>query len=437
MASKREQGVEYIKTLKIGERISVRGLAHDLEISEGTAYQAIKTAEDRGLVSTIERVGTVRIDQMPPAQMETLNYHALIQIINGVVLGGDAGLNKVLHRFLIGAMTGDRMVPYITKDSLLIVGNREEIQRLALENGAAVLITGGLGASPAIIELANQKALPVLMTPFDTYTVASLINRALADQAIKHKIATVADIYIPLAQTQYLYSRQTVADYKRLNRNTNHSRFPVITQRQQLVGVVTSKDILDHGGQTTIDKVMTATPATVNETTSLASVSHMMVYDGYELIPVVDNRMHLLGIISRQDVMATLDSHQEPLQLHDTFYDQVVSNLKETIGGVYQLVVTPQMINQLGTISLGVLSELVVNTCQRLLLTKLKRPSTIDQVDLHYLRLIQLDTELTITPVIMESGRHSARLDVNVQQGGGLVAKAIIVCQLLEGHRGK
>jgi predicted transcriptional regulator len=37
----------------------------------------------------------------------------------------------------------------------------------------------------------------------------------------------------------------------------------------------------------------------------------------------------------------------------------------------------------------------------------------------------------------MESGRHSAKLDVNVQQGGGLVAKAIIVCQLLEGHRGK
>ncbi|MFC6171103.1 DRTGG domain-containing protein [Loigolactobacillus jiayinensis] len=437
MASKREQGVQHIKALKIGERISVRGLAHDLGISEGTAYQAIKTAETRGYVSTIERVGTVRVDPMPPAQLETLNYHALIQIINGVILGGEAGLNKVLHRFLIGAMTGDRMVPYITKDSLLIVGNREEIQRLALENGAAVLITGGLGASPEIIELANQKALPVLMTPFDTYTVASLINRALADQAIKHKIATVADIYIPLAQTKYLYSRQTVADYKRLNRNTDHSRFPVITQRQQLVGVVTSKDIFDYSGQTTLDKVMTATPATVNETTSLASVSHMMVYDGYELIPVVDSRLHLLGIISRQDVMATLDSHREPVQLNDTFYDQVVSNLKETIGGVYQLVVSPQMINQLGTISFGVLSELVVNACQRLLVTKMNRPSTIDQVDLHYLRLIQLDTELTITPVIMESGRHSAKLDVNVQQAGGLVAKAIVVCQLLEGHRGK
>lgn len=437
MASKREKGVRYIKKLPIGKKISVRGLARELSISEGTAYQAIKTAETRGLVSTIERVGTIRIDQIPAAQIETLTYHALLQIINGVVLGGKAGLGKSLHRFLIGAMTGDRMVPYITQNSLLIVGNRKEIQRLALEHDAAVLITGDLGAAPEIIQLADQKALPVLMTPFDTYTVATLINRALADQAIKHKIATVADIYIPVAQTRFLYSRQTVADYKRLNRQTSHSRFPVITQSQQLVGIVTNKDILDYSGQTTLDKVMTPTPASVTESTSLASVSHMMVYDGYELIPVVDRRLHLLGIVSRQDVMAALDEGHGTLKLQDTFSDQMVSKMNEVNPGMFQTVVTPQMINQIGTISLGVLSELVVSACQRLTVAKLKRQATIDQVDLHYLRLIQLDTKLTITPLVMESGRHSAKLDVNIHQAGGLVAKAIVICQLLEGYRGK
>ncbi|MFD0897066.1 DRTGG domain-containing protein [Loigolactobacillus binensis] len=436
MAAKREQGVQYIKALRIGSRISVRGLARQLAISEGTAYQAIKAAENRGLVSTIERVGTVRIDQVPPAQLATLTYQALLQVINGVVLGGKAGLNKVLQRFLIGAMTGEHMVSYITPNSLVIVGNREEIQRLALTHGAAVLITGGLGTTSEIIALAEQKTLPVLMTPFDTYTVATLINQALTDQTIKHKIATVTDAYITLGQTSYLFSRQTVADYKNLNRSSKHTRFPVVTQNLQLVGMITNKDILDYSDQTTLDKIMTVTPATANETTSLASVSHMMVYDGYELLPVVDKRLHLVGVIGRQDVMATLDNHYVAIQ-HDTFYDQVIGRLQKTETAAYRLVVTPQMVNQLGTISFGVLSELVVNACQRLLVTILGRPSTIDQVDLHYLRLIQVDTELTIMPVIMESGRHSAKLDVNIQQPSGLVAKAIVICQLLEGQRGE
>lgn len=34
-----------------------------MKVSEGTAYRAIKEAENKGFVSTIERVGTIRIEQ--------------------------------------------------------------------------------------------------------------------------------------------------------------------------------------------------------------------------------------------------------------------------------------------------------------------------------------------------------------------------------------
>ena len=61
--TKHEQLMQYIQQVKIGTKLSVRTMAEELGVSEGTAYKAIKEAEMQGLVSTKERIGTVRIDR--------------------------------------------------------------------------------------------------------------------------------------------------------------------------------------------------------------------------------------------------------------------------------------------------------------------------------------------------------------------------------------
>ncbi|MEN1039540.1 HTH domain-containing protein, partial [Listeria monocytogenes] len=53
MATKHEQILKYIENLAVGEKISVRKIAKNLSVSEGTAYRAIKDAEIIGFVSTI------------------------------------------------------------------------------------------------------------------------------------------------------------------------------------------------------------------------------------------------------------------------------------------------------------------------------------------------------------------------------------------------
>jgi len=63
MTSKHQQIIRYIESLPVGEKISVRSIAKNMEMSEGTAYRAIKEAENIGIVSTIERVGTIRIER--------------------------------------------------------------------------------------------------------------------------------------------------------------------------------------------------------------------------------------------------------------------------------------------------------------------------------------------------------------------------------------
>ena len=63
LSTKHEKILQYIESLPVGDKISVRQIAKEMLVSEGTAYRAIKEAENRRLVSSIERVGTIRIEK--------------------------------------------------------------------------------------------------------------------------------------------------------------------------------------------------------------------------------------------------------------------------------------------------------------------------------------------------------------------------------------
>lgn len=438
MATKHDQILKYIEGLPIGDRISVRSIAKNLSVSEGTAYRAIKDAENIGLVSTIQRVGTIRIERKLKKHIEKLTFGEVVRIIEGDVLGGALGLDKVLHKFVIGAMTEKAMTRYITPGSLMIVGNRQGVQKLALENGAAVLITGGFDTEKEIATLADELEMPVLRTTYDTFTVATMINRALSDQLIKKDIMLVSDIYTTIEKTNYLYTTDTIAEYQYLSKTTHHSRFPVVNKSLRLVGIVTAKDVLGKSVSLTMDKVMTKNPIVVKKMMSVASVSHQMIWDGLEVMPVVEDDLSLVGFVSRQDVMKAMQLVQRQPQIADTISDQISGEVLPVEEGnksdesPFKFVVAPQMVNSVGTISFGVLSEIIANVTQRTMLTNQRRNVLIEQMNLHYIRLIQLESELDIRPRVLEIGRRSAKLDIEVYLENALVAKAIVVCQVME-----
>lgn len=59
MATKHNQILEHINSLPVEYKISVRQIAKDLSVSEGILTVQLKDAENKGYVSTIERVGTI------------------------------------------------------------------------------------------------------------------------------------------------------------------------------------------------------------------------------------------------------------------------------------------------------------------------------------------------------------------------------------------
>ncbi len=125
--------------------------------------------------------------------------------------------------------------------------------------------------------------------------------------------------------------------------------------------MVTSKDVVGVDNDTPIEKVMTKNPITVMEKTSLAYVAHLMVWEGIEVVPVVDQSKKLLGLVSRQDVLKALNEVQRQPQVGETIHDIISRGIEQVEGDptTFETEVTPQMTNQFGTLANGVLRRLL------------------------------------------------------------------------------
>ncbi|WP_017187763.1 DRTGG domain-containing protein [Alkalibacillus haloalkaliphilus] len=432
MSTKHEQILNYIDELPVGTKISVRAVAKELDVSEGTAYRAIKEAENIGYVSTIERVGTIRIEQKRKENIEKLTFAEVVNIIDGQVLGGRSGLHKTLNKFVIGAMKLEAMMKYTEKSSLLIVGNRVKAQEKALNAGAAILITGGFDTTDYVKSLADRYELPVISCSYDTFTVAAMINRAIYDQLIKKEIVIVDDIFTPIDETHVLYEDDLVSTWHALNEQTKHSRYPVLNRQNQVVGIVTSKDIINKRIDLKIEKVMAKKPIVTKATTSLASAAHTMVWQGIELMPVVDEDYTFLGVISRQDVIKGLQSSQRQPQIGETIDDlihkQLVSN--DEFSG-FSTEISPQMTNQLGTLSYGVFASFVAEACNQTLKKEKTGDMVIENLSIFFMKPVQIGSQLRIVPQILELGRKFAKIDVQVLSDEELVGKAMVMAQFI------
>ncbi|WP_206166936.1 DRTGG domain-containing protein [Mammaliicoccus sciuri] len=429
--TKHEQIIKYIESLSVGHKISVRQIAKDLNVSEGTAYRAIKEADNQGLVASIDRVGTVRIERKSREQIENLTFNEIVKIVDGQVLGGKQGLYKTLSKFAIGAMELNDVVKYLTKNTLLIVGNRSDVQMEALKRGSAVLITGGFEANEDIINYADEHELPIILSNYDTFLVANIINRAIYDQMIKKEILMVEDIMIPIESTSYLDDKQKVRDWNELSQQTSHTRFPVVDSEMKVVGILTSKDIVNEEQDKSIRTLMTKSPIIAHLNTTIATCAHLMIWEGIELLPVVSSSKVLIGIISREDVLKTMQLMSRQPQIGETIHDQIAKQITMDNGNVV-VNISPQLTNQFGMLTKSVYIA-VIEEALRYEIRKMKKSEImIEHIDIYYLKTVQIDDDVEVKITTLDIGRIFAKFEVTMVSGSATVAKALLMCQILE-----
>lgn len=430
--TKHEQILNYIESLSVGSKISVRKIAKVLDVSEGTAYRAIKDAGQLGIVATIDRVGTVRIEKRNRDNIDNLTFNEIANIVEGQILGGKKGLGKTVSKFAIGAMELRDILKYIGSHTLLIVGNRADVQIEALKRDTAILITGGFQPSKEVVEYANEHELPIISSSYDTFLVANIINRAMYNQKIRKEILVVEDIVKPINELSVLFDYMKINDYKKLANDTGHTRFPIVNKDFKLVGIVTSREIINMNEEDELGKVMTRNPLSVKLTNTVASCAHMMIWEGIELLPVTNNNKKAIGVINRQDVLKSMQLLGRQPQIGETINDQIAKHITINSNGI-NVDVSPLVTNHYGTLSKAVFVGIIEETVRHEMRKYKKGNVMIENLNIVYIKTVPIESSIDVHYEMLDVGRNFAKLEVTMINNNEKVANALVICQMFEG----
>lgn len=424
--------IDYISSLKVGTRISVRGIASALNVSEGTAYRAIKKCRELGIVTTISRVGTVRVDKVDKKNVECLTYAQVINIVDGSILGGDKGIYKTLDRFFIAAMKEDEAVKFFKEGSLVIVGNRDEIQKLALNKNCGVLISGGFKCSKEVKALADQKNLPIISSNYDTFTIASKINRAISENMIKKEIVLVEDIM----KTDFKYFRvnDKVKTLKELFKANGYELYPILNSKDKFLGNVYAQDILIKDDNDLIEQNLIKDTTSISSKATAFYAAHIMLSENINVCAVVDKK-RLVGIIQKSDAMSTIKYVSLQTRINKKGVDSIIDNFEyeQFMDGRMHFYgkILPQMIDVFGNASSGVLN-MIISACAIANITHKNNSNVfVDNITTYFIEPVQVNSSIDIFTQIIDKTKNSCKVEVNIRnKSKHIICKSLVSARM-------
>ncbi len=416
--SKHDEILEYIHALPEGAKISVRQVSANLEVSDGTSYRAIKFAEKEGLVKTIERVGTIRVAPRESHGDGNLTFKQVNRVIQGTPLAGRSGMDREIKRFIIGAMRTEALETYLEEGALLIVGNREDAQWRALDNGSGMLITGGFGPSSGIIEKAEALGLPVISTSADTFSVASVIQRELYSMSLMTNVVTAGDLVVK--QEEYVYDLK-VSDAREY---IPADKVTVLMDEDTYLGTVRSSDL------PSVDKDRYSEwikrDIEVPPSSTLQRLRQVMSWHQLNIVPVVDKNDQFLGVVHRRDVFKEF----EPRKLSTGLSSEEVIDREIRIDeNKIRMKVMPFMTDEYGSITQSAFMRLVERLTGAVLQNYDIHSYHIDTLNLMNVKLVQLNQEIILEGNIIDLGDQFLRLEVETSTDGEIFSKAMLMIQ--------
>lgn len=119
---------------------------------------------------------------------------------------------------------------------------------------------------------------------------------------------------------------------RRIAESNEHNGFPV-TERRQVKGFVSARDLLLANEEDPIFKVMTADIVVAHPEMRVTDAARVILRSGIQKLPVVDDANNLVGIISNADVIRSQIERATP---------EKVGKLKQTLERIHDLEFTDE-----------------------------------------------------------------------------------------------
>lgn len=213
-------------------------LRHLGEVMREHELKSVPVTDSKGLLVGIVTVSDLAKRYFQELSMQNLSemrvrYRDLIAATDSEVLvSGDEG-EFIQGCVRIAAGSIETIKKVIDKKDIVLVGDRHDETMLDIiaQGVSCMIITGGGRLSGEVIEAAEAKGIFVLSTPYDTYTVARLINQCVPIRRIMHENPVC---FKPL---------DMLSDIKGTMEETNYRNYPVI-ENGRLVGIISRDNMV-------------------------------------------------------------------------------------------------------------------------------------------------------------------------------------------------
>ncbi len=237
-------------------------------------------------------------------------YKNILETLEGTLLVGNEHAYFCDGKVLVAAANPDMMEEYIEDNDLVISGNRYESQLCALEmNASCMIICSGAKVTKTIQKIAAEKDCVLISTPYDTYTVARLIN-----QSISLKYFMKRENLVTFGMDDY------VDDVRDTMQKEKHRDFPVLDEKGKYVGMISRRNLLSMKKKQLI---------LVDHNEKSQAVDNI---DGSEILEIIDH--HRLGSL---ETMAPVFFRNQPLGctatiIYQMYREQGIEITKEIAG---------------------------------------------------------------------------------------------------------
>ena len=212
--------------------------AWDLMMEKSIVSLPIRDAE--GQLEGLITIGDIAKTYMDTTDSYLLSraktqYKRIAETIEGIVIEGNEHGYFAKGKVLVGTANPDMLKDYIEEDDLLIMGDREEDHLQAIAQNVSCIIVGmGIEVSEKVIKLAHEKNIIIIMSPFDTFTIARLINQSIPVK------------YIMKTENLVTFNTEDFTDdIQNEMIKHRHRAFPVINKKGKCIGTISRRNFLD------------------------------------------------------------------------------------------------------------------------------------------------------------------------------------------------
>ena len=162
-------------------------------------------------------------------------YKTIAETLEGNILVGNEHAYFVRGKVVVATSNPEYMADYMEDDDMVILGDREEAQLQAIaSNASCIIIGGGLVVSEEVRAEAEKRDCIIITTPFDTFSVARLINQSMPiKQFMTRKNLVTFDI------------EDYVDEVKETMSKIRHRDFPIINENGNYVGMISRRNLMN------------------------------------------------------------------------------------------------------------------------------------------------------------------------------------------------